>query len=41
VRLNLLTDEYRSNMDTQMQDYLDMQIGDRYNYNVSVVWRGE
>lgn len=39
VRLNLLTDEYRSNMDTQMQDYLDMQIGDRYNYNVSVVWR--
>ena len=39
VRLNLLTDEYRSNLDTQMQDYLDMQIGDRYNYNVSVVWR--
>ncbi|MBA1341724.1 MAG: hypothetical protein C5S40_06235 [ANME-2 cluster archaeon] len=39
VRLNLLTDEYRDNMDVQMQDYLDMQIGDRYNYNVSVVWR--
>ncbi len=39
VRLNLLTDEYRANLDTQMQDYLDMQIGDRYNYNVSVVWR--
>lgn len=39
VRLNLLTDEYRAHLDEQMQDYLDMQIGDRYNYNVSVVWR--
>ena len=39
VRLNLLTDEYRENVDGQMRDYLDMQIGDRYNYNVSVVWR--
>jgi len=39
VRLNLLTDEYRKNVDGQMRDYLDMQIGDRYNYNVSVVWR--
>ena len=39
VRLNLLTDEYRDNVDIQMRDYLDMQIGDRYNYNVSVVWR--
>jgi len=39
VRLNMLTDEYRANLDEQMQDYLDMQIGDRYNYNVSVVWR--
>jgi len=39
VRLNLLTDEYRENVDVQMRDYLDMQIGDRYNYNVSVVWR--
>ncbi len=39
VRLNLLTEEYRANLDTQMQDYLDMQIGERYNYNVSVVWR--
>ncbi|MCD4798447.1 MAG: hypothetical protein K8R19_05495 [Methanosarcinales archaeon] len=39
VRLNLLTDEYRDNLDVQMRDYLDMQIGDRYNYNVSVVWR--
>ena len=39
VRLNLLTEEYRANLDTQMQDYLEMQIGERYNYNVSVVWR--
>jgi hypothetical protein len=39
VRLNMLTDEYRANLDEQLQDYLDMQIGDRYNYNVSVVWR--
>ena len=39
VRLNLLTDEYRANLDEQVRDYLDMQIGDRYNYNVSVVWR--
>ena len=39
VRLNLLTDEYRENVDVQMRDYLEMQIGDRYNYNVSVVWR--
>ncbi len=39
VRLNLLTDEYRENVDVQMRDYLDMQIGDRYNYNVSIVWR--
>jgi len=39
LRLNLLTDEYRANIDAQMQDYLDGQIGDRYYYNVSVVWR--
>ncbi len=39
VKLNLLTDEYRTNLDTQMQDYLVMQIGERYSYNVSVVWR--
>lgn len=39
VKLNLLTDEYRANMDAQMRDYLDMQIGDRYCYNISVVWR--
>jgi hypothetical protein len=39
VRLNMLTEEYRANLDVQMQDYLDMQIGERYNYNVSVVWR--
>jgi len=39
VRLNLLTDEYRTNINTQMQDYLDNQIGERYNYHVSVVWR--
>ncbi len=39
VRLNLLTDEYRASLDAQMQDYLDGQIGERYNYNVSVVWR--
>ncbi len=39
VRLNMLTDEYRANLDEQLQDYLDMQIGDRYNYNVSIVWR--
>ncbi|MCL7414559.1 MAG: hypothetical protein M8349_00650 [ANME-2 cluster archaeon] len=38
VRLNLLMDEYRANIDAQMQDYLDSQIGDRYYYNVSVVW---
>lgn len=29
VRLNLLTDEYRNNVDVQMQDYLERQIGDR------------
>jgi hypothetical protein len=39
VRLNLLTDEYRTNINSQMQDYLDNQIGERYNYHVSVVWR--
>lgn len=39
LRLNLLMDEYRANIDTQMRDYLDGQIGDRYYYNVSVVWR--
>lgn len=39
MRLNLLTDEYRTNINTQMQDYLDNQIGERYNYHVSVVWR--
>ncbi len=39
VRLNLLTDEYRANIDKQMQDYLDGQIGQRYYYNISVVWR--
>ncbi|MCL7412784.1 MAG: hypothetical protein M8353_04090 [ANME-2 cluster archaeon] len=37
--LNLLMDEYRTNIDVQMRDYLDGQIGDRYHYNVSVVWR--
>jgi len=39
VRLNLLTDEYRASLDAQMRNYLDGQIGERYNYNVSVVWR--
>ena len=39
VRLNLLTDEYRTNINAQMQDYLDSQIGERYNYHVSVIWR--
>ena len=39
VRLNMLTDEYRDNFDVQMRDYLNMQIGDRYNYNITIVWR--
>jgi hypothetical protein len=39
ARLNLLTDEYKKNIDHQMQDYLDRQIGDRYNYNLTVLWR--
>jgi hypothetical protein len=39
VRLNLLTDEYKDHIDTQMKDHLDRQINGRYRYNVSVVWR--
>jgi hypothetical protein len=38
-RLNLLTDEYKNNIDIQMQDYLDAQIGDKYRYNLTIIWR--
>jgi len=38
-RLNLLTDEYKKNIDIQMQDYLDAQIGDKYRYNLTIIWR--
>jgi len=38
-RLNLLTDEYKKNIDIQMQDYLDTQIGDKYRYNLTIIWR--
>ncbi|HEY9207229.1 MAG TPA: hypothetical protein VIO58_15055, partial [Candidatus Methanoperedens sp.] len=39
IQLNFLMTNYTDSLDGVMKDYLDREIGDRYNYNFAVVWR--
>ncbi|MDP2845533.1 MAG: hypothetical protein Q8N79_05605, partial [Candidatus Methanoperedens sp.] len=39
IQLNFLLTNYTSSLDRAMKEYLDGQIGDRYSYNLTVVWR--
>jgi len=39
IQLNILMTNYTSSLDSAMKEYLDRQIGDRYSYNLTVVWR--
>lgn len=39
IQLNFLLTNYTSSLDTAMKEYLDRQIGDRYGYNLTVIWR--
>ncbi len=39
IQLNILLTNYTSSLDSEMKEYLDRQIGDRYSYNLTVVWR--
>lgn len=39
TKLNILMNDYSNNLDRTLKEYLDKQIGDRYNYNLTVVWR--
>lgn len=39
TKLNILMIDYSNNLDRTLKEYLDKQIGDRYNYNLTVVWR--
>ncbi len=39
IQLNFLMTNYTDSLDSVMKNYLDRQIGDRYSYNFTVVWR--
>ncbi len=39
VQLNFLMNNYTANLNTTLKNYLNRQMGDRYNYNLKVVWR--
>ncbi len=39
IQLNILLTNYTSSLDSAIKEYLDRQIGDRYRYNLTVVWR--
>ncbi len=39
IQLNILLTNYTSSLDSEMKEYLDRQLGDRYSYNLTVVWR--
>lgn len=39
IQLNFLLTNYTSSLDSAMKEYLDRQIGDRYGYNLTVIWR--
>lgn len=39
ILLNILLTNYTSSLDSEMKEYLDRQLGDRYSYNLTVVWR--
>ncbi len=39
IQLNFLMTEYTGDLESSMKEYLDRQIGDRYSYNLTVVWR--
>ncbi len=38
IQLNFLMTDYKTRSDSVLKNYLDSQIGDRYNYNFTVVW---
>ena len=39
IQLNFLMTNYTGSLNSEMKNYLDWQIGDRYDYNLTVVWR--
>jgi hypothetical protein len=39
IQLNFLMTNYSNSSKNTMKDYLDKQIGDRYDYNFTIVWR--
>ena len=39
IQLNFLLSNYTNGLESAMKEYLDSQIEDRYNYNLTVVWR--
>jgi competence protein ComGC len=39
IQLNILLTNYTSSLDNALKGYLDRQIGDRYSYNLTVIWR--
>ncbi len=39
IKLNFLMTNYTNSLDNVMKDHLERQIGDRYSYNLTVVWR--
>lgn len=39
IRLNFLMKDQSNNLDRVLENYLDEQVGDMYDYNFTVVWR--
>ena len=39
IQLNFLLTNYTNGLESAMKEYLDIQIEDRYGYNLTVVWR--
>lgn len=39
IQLNFLMTEFARGLESSMKEYLDRQIGDRYSYNLTVIWR--
>src|SRR5659263_533984 len=39
TQLNFMMTDYSNSSKNIMKNYLDIQIGDRYNYNFTVLWR--
>lgn len=39
ITLNFLLEEYKNNLNLALEDYLETQVGDRYHYNLTIIWR--